>query len=89
MIRSFRTIEKELKYQEIPLDKKWALLHAIHTTADFDMENILYTDPDDVSTLYNKISGGEVPTIITDVTMAASGIRMKGQRRRYRRKQNH
>ena len=31
MIRSFRTIEKELKNQEIPLDKKWALLHAIHT----------------------------------------------------------
>ena len=31
--------------------------------------------PDAVSTLYNKISGGEVPTIITDVTMAASGIR--------------
>ena len=60
MIRSFRTIEKELKNQEIPLDKKWALLHAIHTTADFDMENILYADPDAVSTLYNKISGGEV-----------------------------
>ena len=75
MIRSFRTIEKELKNQKIPLDKKWALLHAIHTTADFDMENILYADPDAVSTLYNKISGGEVPTIITDVTMAASGIR--------------
>ena len=31
MIRSFRTIEKELKNKEIPLDKKWALLHAIHT----------------------------------------------------------
>ena len=75
MIRSFRTIEKELKNQKIPLDKKWALLHAIHTTADFDMENILYADPNAVSTLYNKISGGEVPTIITDVTMAASGIR--------------
>ena len=40
MIRSFRTIEKELKNQEIPLDKKWALLHAIHTTADFDMEDV-------------------------------------------------
>ena len=51
MIRSFRTIEKELKNKEIPLDKKWALLHAIHTTADFDMENILYADPDAVSTL--------------------------------------
>ena len=34
MIRSFRTIEKELKNGNIPLDHKWALLHAIHTTAD-------------------------------------------------------
>ena len=44
MIESFRTISKELKRQDYPLDHKWALLHAIHTTADFDMENILYTD---------------------------------------------
>ena len=51
------------------------MIRSFRTTADFDMENILYADPDAVSTLYNKISGGEVPTIITDVTMAASGIR--------------
>ena len=41
MIESFRTIEKELKRKDYPLDHKWALLHAIHTTADFDMEDIL------------------------------------------------
>lgn len=75
MIRSFRTIERELKNPDIPLDRKWALLHAIHTTADFDMENILHTDPNAVSTLYYKIHSGELRTIITDVTMAASGIR--------------
>ncbi len=75
MIRSFRTIEKELNNKEIPLDKKWALLHAIHTTADFDMENILYTDDHAVSTLYKKIENKETNTIITDVTMAAAGIR--------------
>ena len=75
MIRSFRTIEKELKNKEIPLDKKWALLHAIHTTADFDMENILRIDDHAVASLYEKFSRGEVRTIITDVTMAASGIR--------------
>lgn len=75
MIRSFRTIEKELKNQDIPLDKKWALLHAIHTTADFDMENVLRVDDNAVSTLYEKLSTGAVRTIITDVTMAASGIR--------------
>lgn len=75
MIRSFRAIEKELKNKNIPLDRKWALLHAIHTTADFDMENILYADTGAVSTLYQKAVAGEIRTIITDVTMAASGIR--------------
>lgn len=75
MIRSFRTIEKELKNRDIPLDKKWALLHAIHTTADFDMENILRIDDNAVASLYDRLNSGAVRTIITDVTMAASGIR--------------
>lgn len=75
MIRSFRTIESELKQKEIPLDRKWALLHAIHTTADFDMEHILHTDDGAVAKLYKELTQGEVKTIITDVTMAASGIR--------------
>lgn len=75
MIRSFRTIENELKNPDIPLDKKWALLHAIHTTADFDMENVLRIDDNAVANLYEELSSGRVRTIITDVTMAASGIR--------------
>ena len=44
MIRSFRTIASELRNPDIPFGRKWALLHAIHTTADFDMENIFYAD---------------------------------------------
>lgn len=75
MIRSFRTIEKELKNKDIPLDHKWALLHAIHTTADFEMENLLLTDEGAVASLYQDIESGKIKTIITDVTMAASGIR--------------
>ena len=75
MIESFRTIEGELRKKDWPLDHKWALLHAIHTTADFDMENILYTDEGAVKTLYNKVASGKLKTIITDVTMVASGIR--------------
>jgi precorrin-3B C17-methyltransferase len=75
MIESFRTIERELKRQNYPLDHKWALLHAIHTTADFDMENILYTDSGAVDTLYQKVAGGQLKTIVTDVTMVTSGIR--------------
>ena len=74
MIESFRTIASELK-KDYPLDHKWALLHAIHTTADFDMEDILYTDPKAVETLYNKVKDGTLKTIVTDVTMVTSGIR--------------
>lgn len=74
MIESFRTITGELK-NDYPLDHKWALLHAIHTTADFDMENILYTDTGAVEALYNKVKDDTLKTIITDVTMVTSGIR--------------
>ena len=75
MMESFRTIASELKRQDYPLDHKWALLHAIHTTADFDMEDILYTDSLAVETLYNKVKNGTLTTIISDVTMVTSGIR--------------
>lgn len=75
MINSFRTIEKELKNPNIDLDKKWALLHAIHTTADFEMEDILKIDDHAVQSMHEKLVSGQVHTIITDVTMAASGVR--------------
>ena len=75
MIKSFRTIEGELANKDIPLDRKWALLHAIHTTADFEMEQRLLTDEGAVSGIYEALSSGRVRTIVTDVTMAASGIR--------------
>ena len=75
MMESFRTIEGELKHKDYPLDHKWALLHAIHTTADFDMEDLLHTDDGAVVTLFNKVKNGELPHIITDVTMVTSGIR--------------
>ena len=75
MMESFRTIASELKRQDYPLGHNWALLHAIHTTADFDMEDILYTDEGAVDTLYNKVKEGTLTTIITDVTMVTSGIR--------------
>ncbi len=74
MIESFRTIEKELSH-DYPLDHKWALLHAIHTTADFEMEKILYTDEGAVERLYNMVGKSELKTIVTDVTMVTSGIR--------------
>ena len=75
MMESFRTIEGELCRQDYPLGHKWALLHAIHTTADFEMERILYTDDHAVETLFNKVKNGTLKTIVTDVTMVTSGIR--------------
>ena len=75
MMESFRTIKGELQRQDYPLDHLWALLHAIHTTADFDMQRILYTDEGAVETLYNKVKDGTLKTIVTDVTMVTSGIR--------------
>ena len=74
MMESFRNISRELK-GDYPLGHKWALLHAIHTTADFDMEDILYTDEGAVETLYDKVKDGRLKTIVTDVTMVVSGIR--------------
>ena len=50
MIESFRTISGELK-NDYPLDHKWALLHAIHTSADLDMQQILSTDHKAAETL--------------------------------------
>lgn len=75
MIESFRTIRGELRRNDYPLDHLWALLHAIHTTADFEMERILYSDDGAVGTLYNKVKDGMLKTIVTDVTMVTSGIR--------------
>ena len=75
MIQSFRTIESELRKKDWPLDHKWALLHAIHTTADFDMEGLLWLDDEATAKLYAKVQSGELKCIVTDVTMAASGIR--------------
>ena len=75
MMESFRTIASELQQPDVPIWHKWPLLHAIHTTADFSMEDILYTDEEAVPRIYQALTGMEKPCIITDVTMAASGIR--------------
>ncbi len=75
MMNSFKTIAGELQRQDWPLGHKWALLHAIHTTADFEMEKILHTDEGAVEGLYRKVASGEMKTIVTDVTMVVSGIR--------------
>lgn len=75
MIKSFQTIRKELRNPDIPLWKLWPMLHAVHTTADFDMENLLWTDDNATADLYRKVADGTMKCIVTDVSMVASGIR--------------
>ena len=75
MMESFRRIRSELTNGDVPIDRLWPLIHAIHTTADFEMEHLLYVDAGAVPHIFDAIREGRVHTIVTDVTMVASGIR--------------
>lgn len=75
MMESFRTIASELRQKDIPVWRKWPLLHAIHTTADFDMEEMLIVDQNAPEKIYNSLVASPSKVIVTDVTMAANGIR--------------
>jgi len=73
MIRSFRTIESKLSSTHYPLDHKWALIHTIHTTADFEMEQLFQTSTCAIASWHQFLKNGG--TVITDVSMVAAGIR--------------
>ena len=75
MNESFRTILSEMHHPEVPRWRLWPLLHAIHTTVDFGMEECLWMDERATEILYNKVADGSLRHIVTDVTMAAAGIR--------------
>lgn len=78
MNESFRTIRRELEAAGKHIDdieRLWPLLHAIHTTADFDMEPLLKVDSGALASIYGALESGKVDTIVTDVSMAAAGIR--------------
>ena len=75
MMESFRTILSEMQRPDVPTWRLWPLLHAIHTTVDFNMEECLWMDDRATEILYEKVVDGSLKHIVTDVTMAASGIR--------------
>ena len=75
MMESFRTIRSEMQHPDVPTWRLWPLLHAIHTTVDFSMEECLWMDNRATEILYGKVVDGSLKHIVTDVTMAASGIR--------------
>ena len=75
MNESFRTILKELKVENQPLDHTWVALHCIHTTADFGMNDLLEIRNDMVARLHKAFYSGKPPVIVTDVSMVTRGIR--------------
>ena len=75
MNESFRTILSEMQHSDVPTWRLWPLLHAIHTTVDFGMEECLWMDDHATELLYNKVADGSLKHIVTDVSMAAAGIR--------------
>ena len=75
MNESFRTILSEMRHPDVPTWRLWPLLHAIHTTVDFSMEECLWMDDRATELLYNKVADGSLKHIVTDVSMAAAGIR--------------
>lgn len=75
MCDSFMTIRRELGHVDMPPQQLWALLHVIHTSADFALRDALYMDDDAMTRIYNAIADGRCRTIVTDVRMAREGIR--------------
>lgn len=78
MNESFATIRHELQeagHDVTDTDALWPLLHAIHTTADFEMTRLLRVDPGAVRAIYESLLSASDKTIVTDVSMAAAGIR--------------
>jgi len=75
MNESFRTILSEMQHPDVPKWRLWPLLHAIHTTVDFSMEECLWMDERATEILYGKVTDGSLRHIVTDVSMAAAGIR--------------
>ncbi|WP_289053828.1 precorrin-3B C(17)-methyltransferase [Carboxylicivirga marina] len=75
MQESFRTIAAKLDELAISNEEKWVMMHCIHTTADFEMKDLLRVKNDAVARINDYLLQGG--TIITDVTMVQSGIRKK------------
>jgi len=71
---SFRKIVGMLKKRDLAPDHAWALMHVIHTTADFELENLFHTSPGAVERWFHGLTAGGA-VIVTDVTMVQSGIR--------------
>ncbi|GEM57949.1 precorrin-3B C(17)-methyltransferase [Flavobacterium columnare NBRC 100251 = ATCC 23463] len=69
---SFRQIREHLQKTNLSEEDKWAVIRCIHTTADFEYEDLYISNNDAIKKWNNYLQKGG--TIITDVTMVQSGI---------------
>lgn len=69
---SFRQIAAQLKREDVSEADKWAIMRCIHTTADFEYEDLYLSNNDAIAQWHDYLSAGG--TIVTDVTMVQSGI---------------
>ena len=76
---SFATITRELGEHQPPAELAPIVKRVIHTTADFEYADTLYFSPDVLEQAKAAIYGGA--HIITDTTMALSGINKKAAAR--------
>lgn len=69
---SFRQIQQQLKRTDLHPADQWAVIRCIHSTADFEYENLYESSLEAMThwNLYLKQGG----TIVTDVTMVQAGI---------------
>lgn len=74
MYGSFRTIAGLMKPSDHPPETRWAIMHTIHTTADFEMQELFYASPGAISRWHEALTAGGAE-IVTDVTMVKSGLR--------------
>jgi len=74
MSGSFLTIAGLMKPDGRSADERWAIMHTIHTTADFEMQELFYATPGAIRRWHDRLTTCGA-TIITDVTMVQSGLR--------------
>jgi precorrin-3B C17-methyltransferase len=69
---SFRQIAFDLKRTDISMEDRWAIIRCIHTTADFEYEDLYLSTKNAIAKWHHYLKNGG--TIVTDVTMVQSGI---------------
>lgn len=69
---SFIQISAQLKRVEMSEADRWAVIRCIHTTADFEYEDLYLSNKDAITQWHEYLKNGA--TVVTDVTMVQSGI---------------